>query len=102
MMFRRSFLVMFSGFALSFTVAGQAQNLAPRPIDPAIVAVSTKDLDEYVGQYRAAAEPDAVDSVYHEGGALFLEGERWPRTELKAESADHFFVTGSPVRVEFV
>jgi uncharacterized protein len=101
MMFRRSFLLMFSGFALSFTVAVQAQNM-PRPVDPAMVAVSAKDLDEYVGQYRAAVEPDAVDSVYHEGGSLFLEGERWPRTELKAESADRFFVTGSPVRVEFV
>src|SRR5580698_7651424 len=102
MTFRRSFLLMFSGFALSSTVAVVAQNIAPRPVNPAIAAVSAKGLDEYVGQYRAAVEPDAVDSVYYEGGSLFFEGERWPRTELKAESTDHFVVTGSPVRVEFV
>ncbi len=102
MMFRRSFTLMFSGFVLASTVALVAQNLAPRTVDPAMVAVSANTLDEYAGQYRAAAEPDAVDSVYREGGSLFLEGERWPRTELKAESADHFFVTGTSLRVEFV
>jgi uncharacterized protein len=102
MMFRRSLTLVFSGFALASTVGSMAQAMAPRPVDPAIVAVSSNKLDEYAGEYRAAVEPDAVDSVYRDGGSLFLEGERWPRTELKAESADHFFVAGSPLRVQFV
>ena len=102
MMVRRSLTLMFSGFVLASTVVLVAQNMALRPVDPTVVAVSANKLDEYAGQYRAAAEPDVVDSVYREGGSLFVEGERWPRTELKAESADHFFVSGSSLRVEFV
>jgi len=48
-------------------------------------------LDEYVGQYRDEVEPDVVSSVYREGDKLYIEGVRWERLELQAESADHFY-----------
>jgi putative CocE/NonD family hydrolase len=56
-------------------------------------------LDEYVGQYRDEVEPDVVSSVYREGDRLYIEGERWARLELQAESADHFYAKG--LRVVF-
>jgi len=33
-----------------------------------------------------------VTTVYREGDALYAEGERSPKVELKAESGDHFAV----------
>jgi putative CocE/NonD family hydrolase len=73
----------------------------PKP-DPVAITLPADKLDAYVGQYRGAAEPDVVNSVYREGGSLFVEGERSARVELKAESPDHFFTPGSPLRVVFV
>ncbi len=102
MTLRRSCRMMFLGFLLGSVAMTWAQATGHGLADPTAIAVSTTKLDEYAGQYRAAAEPDVVDSVYRDGNSLFFEGERWPRTELKAESADQFFVMGSPVRVEFV
>ncbi len=67
---------------------------------PHTVAVPSSKLDEYVGQYREAEEPDVVTSVYREGEKLFVEGERSPRIELQAESVDHFSARG--LRVVFV
>ncbi|MBS1801544.1 MAG: CocE/NonD family hydrolase [Acidobacteria bacterium] len=63
--------------------------------------VPASKLDEYVGQYYVAAEPEIVASISRQGDALFSEGERSARTEWKAESADHFFVSGSPMRMSF-
>jgi uncharacterized protein len=56
-------------------------------------------LDEYVGQYRDEVEPDVMSSVYREGDKLYIEGVRWARLELQAESADHFYAKG--LRVVF-
>jgi uncharacterized protein len=67
---------------------------------PHTVTVPSNKLDEYVGQYREAEEPDVVTSVYREGDKLFVEGERSPRIELQAESVDHFSARG--FRVVFV
>ncbi len=41
-----------------------------------------------------------MNSVYREGDKLFIEGERSPRIELRAESVDHFSAHG--LRVVFV
>jgi uncharacterized protein len=101
MMLRRSCRMMVSGFLIASVSMVWAQTAEQRLVDPAAIAVSADRLDGYAGQYRWSTEPEVVDSVYREGGSLFLESERWPRTELKAESADHFFVPDSPLRVEF-
>jgi putative CocE/NonD family hydrolase len=63
------------------------------------IAFPAGRLDEYVGQYREATEPDVVSSVYRDGDKVFFEGERTPRFELQAESADHFSARG--LRVVF-
>src|ERR1700722_2322812 len=102
MRFCRPFLMIPSGFILASAFTLFAQEMTPKGSAPKVIAVSENKLDEYAGQYRAAIEPDVVNSVYREGGSLFVEGERWPRVELKAESADHFFVSDSPLRAEFV
>ncbi|WP_263368633.1 CocE/NonD family hydrolase [Edaphobacter bradus] len=70
--------------------------------DPKAVTLSAAKLDEYVGLYRTASEPDVVSSLYREGDSLHGESERKAPVELKAESADHFFVPGTGQRVEFV
>jgi len=74
-----------------------APALAPEPV---AIQMRAAKLDEYVGQYREASEPEVVSSVYREGDALYVEGERSPKMELKAESADHFF--SGPARLVFV
>jgi putative CocE/NonD family hydrolase len=88
---------MLSGALLVTTLAwGQA------PVsNPAAVVLPASKLDEYVGQYHVAAEPEVAASISRQGDALFSEGERTPRTEWKAESADHFFVAGSPMHMSF-
>lgn len=69
--------------------------------NPASVILPASKLDEYVGQYHVAAEPEIATSISRQGDALFSEGERSARTEWKAVSADHFFVSGSPLRMVF-
>jgi len=69
--------------------------------DPVAITLPAATLEQYVGQYRIADEPEVVDSVYVENGRLFVEGERSAKVELKAELPDHFFVAGSPVRIVF-
>jgi uncharacterized protein len=63
------------------------------------IALPAGRVNEVVGQYRDATEPDVVSSVYRDGDKLFIEGERSPRFELQVESADHFFAPG--LRVVF-
>jgi len=70
--------------------------------DPAAITLPAGKLDEYAGQYRVPSEPEQVTSVYRDGDLLYAEGERTPRMQLSAESADHFFVPGTPVRMVFV
>ena len=77
-----------------------AQRPAPQP-DPVSITLPATKLADYVGQYRDSNEPDAITAVVRDGDRLFVEGERSPRTEIKAESPDHFFVPGSAVRIAF-
>jgi putative CocE/NonD family hydrolase len=57
---------------------------------PHSITLPAVKLDEYVGQYRDEVEPDVVSSVYREGGKLYIEGARWERLEIQADSTDHF------------
>ena len=86
------------------SVASVASSAAPETYqtgeEPKAITLSGAKLDEYVGQYRETAEPDVVDSVYREGGKLYIEGARAAKVELQAESVDHFF--GREMRVVFV
>jgi putative CocE/NonD family hydrolase len=60
------------------------------------------NLQDYVGQYRTAEEPDAVLAVNADGGTLTIEGERSSRFELTADGTDRFLEKDQPVRVNFV
>ncbi len=59
-------------------------------------------MGDYVGLYRPASEPDAVSSVYVDGGKLYAEGERSAPSELTASSADQFQVADTGQRFTFV
>lgn len=99
MLVRRWFAAMLCGFVLvSAAMAQEARESA----NPVAITLSTAALDQFVGQYREAAEPDAVDSVYREGNTLYVESERMPRVALHPESADRFFAQGSPLRMQFL
>jgi putative CocE/NonD family hydrolase len=102
MTLRRSVTTILSGFVLASVLSLHALEATQKPVDPAAITLPVNKLDEYAGQYRSAAEPDVVNSVYREGDSLYVEGERSARAELKAESVDHFFTPGVPLRVEFV
>ncbi|HEY2040086.1 MAG TPA: CocE/NonD family hydrolase [Edaphobacter sp.] len=69
--------------------------------DPDTATLPATKLSEYVGQYRGTVEPDMVDAVSLRGDQLYLESERTPVMELKPESEDHFFVSGTPLRMTF-
>jgi putative CocE/NonD family hydrolase len=97
----RSFgAVVLLGFVLASVGGVVAQETAQKNDGPRAIVVAAGKLDEYVGEYREAYEPDVVSSVYREGEKLYVEGERSPRVELEAESVDHFFSHG--LRVVFV
>jgi putative CocE/NonD family hydrolase len=80
--------------------AGAALVAQESAAKPHAITVPAAKLDEYVGQYREAAEPDEVSSVYREGDKLYVEEERSPRLELEGVSADHFAALG--VHVTFL
>ena len=87
MRIRRWFAVTLCGLVLApATVARAGQKSA----DSVAVTLSASALDQYVGQYHGAEEPDAVDSVYREGDKLYIESERKARAELRAEATDRF------------
>lgn len=70
--------------------------------DPQSITLPAKKLSEYVGQYRGSVEPDLTNAIVLRGSSLYAEGERMPPTELKPESADHFFVPDTSIRVAFM
>jgi uncharacterized protein len=92
--------VVLSLFLLALAGAVVAQETAQKKDQPKAITLPASKLDEYVGEYRETAEPDVVDSVYREGGKLYIEGARAAKVELQAESVDHFFVR--EIRVVFV
>lgn len=65
-------------------------------------AVSDAALREYVGQYRPVGEPDQVSTINLEGDRIFVEGERSPRIELKAEGLDQLAGKDSLLRIDAV
>ena len=89
---------LFGWVMASATVLGAQGVQSPEKMHA--IALPAGRLDEYVGQYRETSEPDVVSSVYRDGDKLFIEGERTPRFELRAESADHF--GARELRVVFV
>jgi len=99
MMARGGCAVVLSGWLMASAAVWGAQ-ASQTSEKPHTVTLPAGKLDEYVGQYREAEEPDVVNSVYREGDKLFIEGERSPRVELQAESADHFSARG--LRIVFV
>jgi hypothetical protein len=101
MTFRRWFAAMLCGSGLLLGAA-VAQDTAQKVANPTAIVVPSSTLDEYVGEYHEAEEPDVPNAVYREGDKLYIEGERMERSELRAESGDHFFALGSPMRVTFV
>jgi putative CocE/NonD family hydrolase len=78
-------------WALAALVACGVIACGPSPA-PAQAAAPT-DLAQYVGQYRSAADPDQLNSVYLDGGALYEESERRERLRLAPDPSP-----GSPDR----
>ncbi len=65
-------------------------------------AQSSGKLDQYVGLYRPASEPESVSSIYVDNGKLYAEGERSAPMELKASAGDQFQVADTGQRFTFV
>jgi uncharacterized protein len=88
----RSFwaVILFGSLLASVAELG-AQETAQKSDELKAITLPATTLDQYVGQYREAAESDVVSSVYRERDKLYVEGERSPRVKLEAESVDHFF-----------
>lgn len=95
---RRWFAVTLCGWVLSSAAVAWA---GQKSADPVTVTLSASELDQFVGQYHGAEEPDAVDSVYREGDKLYIESERKARAELRSEGGDRFFAPGTLLRMEF-
>jgi len=93
---RNSFRVMLAGFLLVFVAVAGAQETRQQGT-PVAAAASAQGLEGYAGQYRDAAEPEVVSSVYVEDGRLWIEGERTARAELREASPDHFIAGETPV-----
>ncbi len=81
------------GLALALVASAVAQQkTSPRAAEARII-LPAADLDDLIGTYSTAAEPDVLVSLYREGGHLYTEGERTPKVELFPLSRDRF-VTG--------
>jgi hypothetical protein len=100
MKIRSFWAVILFGFLLALVAGLGAQETAQKSDELKAIRLSAATLDQYVGEYREAAEPDVVSSVYRERDKLYVESERSPRVELEAESVDHFF--SHELRVVFV
>ena len=64
-------------------------------------AQTAQDLSQYVGLYRSAGTPDAVNAVYVKDGALFFDSERTIPSKLQGEATDSFTVPGASTHVQF-
>lgn len=85
--------------ALGLGATGRAQEELAKP--QAKVTLPDADLAGVMGLYKDAADPDAVISIYREGGHVFEEGERNLRLELFQQTRDKFATEGSPFTLEF-
>ena len=91
-----------AGIVLASTLVAWAGQAPQAPVAMPEVSAAAQTLDQYVGQYREPSEPDTVDSVYLDGGKLYIESERTARMELRPEAPDHFDTPGSQLRLEFL
>ncbi|WP_348269504.1 CocE/NonD family hydrolase [Edaphobacter paludis] len=96
---RRGFAALLCGLVLASASAAWGRQ---KSADQVAVTLSASALDQYVGLYHGSEEPDAVDSVYREGDKLYIENERKPRAELRAEAVDRFFAPGTLLHLQFV
>jgi gamma-glutamyltranspeptidase/glutathione hydrolase len=92
-----------SGTALAVEVPevnGFAEsNGSTRQDVPRELALSSEVLDRYVGDYQLA--PGIVATITRRGDHLFAERPGWPRAELFADAADHFFEKLGDIQVTF-
>ncbi|MHB1700523.1 MAG: CocE/NonD family hydrolase [Acidobacteriaceae bacterium] len=80
-------------FAFGLALAGASlafAQAAPQPEANSLAQLDAAAVAEFVGQYAYVDEPEIVLSVYREGSRLYAEGERSPREELVADSANRF------------
>lgn len=69
--------------------------------DPAVFKVDTGVYDHYAGQYELSR--GIIDTVIRKGDNLFIKApDDDVATQLFPESADTFFISGSPTRLTFV
>jgi CubicO group peptidase (beta-lactamase class C family) len=66
------------------------------------IALDTKVLDTYAGDYQFEPPPHDVHTVSREGGRLFIDWPKDFKSELFAESESSFFVKVSPVQLRFI
>jgi uncharacterized protein len=71
-----------------------------------LLFAQAQDLAQYVGQYRDTVDPDQVNVVYLDGGALYEESEKRERQKLvpdaNAESVDRFRIESPSAHVLFL
>ena len=75
--------------SLSFVRAVPAQQATSEPKTPTL---SAAELQDYVGLYRVAEEPDTVRAIYLRAGELVIDSEREIPMPLKASAKDHLFL----------
>jgi uncharacterized protein len=101
---RRSF-VMGRYVLFGLLMVPSAAAFAQQPVASTVAhaaPASLAKLDAYVGLYRVEGEPEIVNSVYEDGGHLYMESARSARVELKAGSNDHFSISDTGQDLNFV
>lgn len=98
---RQWFAATLCGLLLASGIVAGAQQAAKKAPEPVAIKLSSSKLAEYTGEYREASEPDVPVSVYVNDSKLYVEAECMARSELQAESPDHFFAPGSELRADF-
>ena len=68
----------------------RAQERSSTP--PKTIQLDAATLQSYVGQYLPDDDPDSPYSISTDGGHLFMEAPRFPRTELAVEAKDHLLL----------
>lgn len=71
----------------------------PEPAGRVAIKLPAATLERYLGDY--AQSDSAFVTVKREGDHLLLDFSSGPKSEILAESEDHFFVKGSDARVVF-
>jgi CubicO group peptidase (beta-lactamase class C family) len=77
-----------------------AKTAKPLPTPRREVAVDSRILDEYVGEYELA--PSFIVKIVNDKGRLISEATGQPKVELFAESPSKFFLKDVDAQVEFI